>query len=75
MCAEAYPTPAANLVKNAKANVCPCIFILIEWELNKEYALEGREAPDSMFINFEPELDWGYALEKEEGSREDFYQF
>ena len=35
----------------------------------------GREALDSMVINFESKLDEECALEKEGGSREDFYQF
>ena len=34
-----------------------------------------REAPDSIFINFESEMDKECALGKEGGSREDFYKF
>ena len=35
----------------------------------------GREAPDIIFLKFESESDKECALEKEGGSREDFYPF
>ena len=41
--------------------------------MNKVYVLGGKEAPERIFISFEYELNKGYVLGEEGGSREDFH--